>query len=81
MARVPTRAQTERRNAILERLRATDKATPDELGSYLAHDKRIFITVDTVQADLRAMEKAGTVRRVRRTWARGTYWGLGDAST
>ena len=81
MARALTRAQSERRSAILERLRAVDQATPDQLRSYLAHDKRIFITVDTVQADLRAMEKAGTVRRGHRTWASGTYWGLCDATT
>ena len=76
MARALTKAQIERRGAILEALRARI-ATPYGLRSFLA-SRRIFITVDTVGADLRAMEKAGTVRRVRRTWAGGTYWGLAD---
>lgn len=61
MIRSLTRAQVERRSAMVERLRTHGVATADELRRYLVHRKRIIVTVDTIQRDLRAMEEAGTL--------------------
>lgn len=68
--RALTQAQLTRRLAILDRLEGTLGASGDEIRSYLIRRKSIIVTVDTVQSDLRAMEKAGKVSR----WRCGRYW-------
>lgn len=69
MTRSLTQAQLSRRLAILDRLEGLS-ASGDELCKYLVRKKRIIVTVDTVQVDLRALEKAGRVKR----WRSGHYW-------
>jgi DeoR/GlpR family transcriptional regulator of sugar metabolism len=71
-----TSAQIARRSALLERLRVQGCQTADMLRSYLVHRKRIIVTVDTVQRDLRAMEAVGTLRR-RGLSSAGRAWGNG----
>lgn len=71
-----TGAQYTRRRAILDRLRKVEVATPAELRQYLAHFVRIFVTVDTVGRDLRAMENAGTLVQGPHPKA-GHTWGGG----
>lgn len=67
MVRAPTGAQVIRRQAILERLRRFPvPLTTDEIRSYLVGRKRIFVTVDTVQRDLRLMEREGSLRCEKR---------------
>ncbi len=67
--RALTQAQVTRRTALLARLEGLS-ASADELREYLVRRKRIIVTVDTVQTDLHAMEKAGSVHR----WRSGHYW-------
>lgn len=82
MARNLTRAQVERRTAILGRLTGVTPSvvTADEVREYLARKHHIFVTVDTVQRDLRAMAEAGTVQRTKHPTA-GHEWGGGRRIT
>ena len=65
-----TGAQVTRRTAILDWMKLGIGNTSNEIRAYLARYQGIIVTVDTVQSDLRAMEKAGTVGR----WRSGRYW-------
>lgn len=76
-----TKAQIERRSAVLDwmRLHPGEHFTPNRLRFYLANrtiGRRISVTVDTVQRDLRAMERAGSVRCERHP-TEGHEWGGG----
>ena len=73
-----TRDQRQRRAAILARLRSDRIETANELRSFLAQYHHIYITVDTVLKDLRAMEDAESVRRTKspnkfHEWGGGRY--------
>lgn len=68
-----TNAQIERRRAIRGRLETWGAQTANAIRSYFAVHG-IFVTVDTVQRDLRAMEAVGTVKQGGRT---GRGWGRG----
>ena len=76
MARALTQAQVIRRKAILARLAAFPNSTADALREHLARRCNIYITVDTVQRDLRVMKKIGTVRSVGRSYYEGLRWEL-----
>lgn len=69
-----TNAQIERRSAVRARLETWGAQTAHAIRNYLAYYKRIIVTVDTVQRDLKAMEAAGTVEQSGRT---GRGWGRG----
>lgn len=87
--RSATKAQTERRNAILDGIRKAGIATPAALRRYLAGRAHIHVTVDTVGRDLRAMEDDGIVVRqphptAGHTWGNGrrivhTGWSIGPS--
>lgn len=68
-----TDAQIDRRRAIRGRLETWGAQTANAIRSHLAQHS-IFVTVDTVQRDLKAMERAGTVKQGGRT---GRGWGRG----
>ena len=62
MVRAPTGAQVIRRQAILERLLgAAAPMSVQEIRSYLVGRVRIFVTEDTIQRDLRLMEREGSL--------------------
>jgi arginine repressor len=62
MTRSLTKDQRARRGAILDRFGEGHTETARQLRSYLAQYQRTFVTVATVQRDLKAMERAGSVR-------------------
>lgn len=76
MARALTKAQIRRRTLLVECLLFRDIATAAELRQFLAGRRHIYVTVDTVGRDLRAMEEAGTVQR-RRHLGSSHEWGGG----
>jgi hypothetical protein len=63
---------------MLERMRERGLETADALRHYLTARKRIIVTVDTVQKDLHAMKRAGTVKQCgRQPWPSNcVLWGL-----
>ena len=72
MARAMTKQVSTRRSAILDELKAHGTRTGDQLREYLARQKSIYVTVDTVMVDLRVMMEVGTVQRTR--YLRSGYW-------
>lgn len=58
---------------MLAWLQARGSQTADELRGHLAHYQRVYVTVDTVQRDLREMKKAGIIQRVYRS-PHGYIW-------
>jgi uncharacterized protein YceH (UPF0502 family) len=65
-----TNAQIGRRAFLVRHLTIWGAQTADALRSHLAHRWHTFVTVDTVQRDLKAMEKAGTVKQRGHTGGR-----------
>ncbi len=81
-----TEAQILRRSEILDHLTArlhdgAGVCTANEVREFMARHKQTYVTVDTIQRDLNAMQDAGSVRSIKHPNHKYSYGWLRTGST